>query len=134
MYTICTFSSLDDINDCYDFMKSQASITGYVTKYNLNEFLGIEPMETDKYIGWSREDVLNMRFTTNSEDYTHTLRISDPRPLANLKAPTIQNDNVKLHTAICKELTDLYERKNHDYGDAFHDTLHILGFKRSDNL
>lgn len=28
--------------------------------------------------------------------------------------------NVELHAEICKYLTDLYERKNHDYGDSFH--------------
>lgn len=26
---------------------------------------------------------------------------------------------VEMHASICKELTDLYERKNHDYGDSF---------------
>ena len=26
------------------------------------------------------------------------------------------------HAAICKELTELYARKNHDYGDSFHIT------------
>lgn len=26
---------------------------------------------------------------------------------------------VEMHESICKELTDLYERKNHDYGDSF---------------
>ena len=28
--------------------------------------------------------------------------------------------NVEMHTAICTALTDLYARKNHDYGDSFH--------------
>jgi len=27
------------------------------------------------------------------------------------------------HAEICKELHDLYERKNHDYGDSFHITF-----------
>lgn len=26
---------------------------------------------------------------------------------------------VKKHAEICKEMNDLYERKNHDYGDSF---------------
>ena len=30
------------------------------------------------------------------------------------------NDKVMCHQAICKELNSLYEKKNHDYGDAFH--------------
>lgn len=29
---------------------------------------------------------------------------------------------VSLHSKICEELTKLYERKNHDYGDSFHKT------------
>lgn len=32
------------------------------------------------------------------------------------------DDNVKHHAKICEELTKLYERKNHDYGDSFHQT------------
>lgn len=31
------------------------------------------------------------------------------------------------HAAICKELTDLYARKNHDYGDSFHVTYQKWG-------
>lgn len=31
-------------------------------------------------------------------------------------------DNVSRHSDICKELNELYERKNHDYGDSFHET------------
>ena len=27
---------------------------------------------------------------------------------------------IELHAEICKYLTDLYERKKHDYGDSFH--------------
>lgn len=29
-------------------------------------------------------------------------------------------DNVDVHRKICAELTALYEKKNHDYGDSFH--------------
>lgn len=29
-------------------------------------------------------------------------------------------DKSNLHKKICEELTDLYRRKNHDYGDSFH--------------
>ena len=31
------------------------------------------------------------------------------------------------HAAICKELTELYARKNHDYGDSFHITFQKWG-------
>ena len=34
---------------------------------------------------------------------------------------TYSTKNIKLdkHRAICKELSDIYEKKNHDYGDSF---------------
>lgn len=30
--------------------------------------------------------------------------------------------NIKLHAQLCDYIKDLYVRKNHDYGDSFHDT------------
>ena len=33
-----------------------------------------------------------------------------------------QNDNCVRHHEICEELTRLYSKKNHDYGDSFHVT------------
>lgn len=33
------------------------------------------------------------------------------------------NSKVDRHMEICKALNDLYERKNHDYGDSFHVTF-----------
>ena len=30
---------------------------------------------------------------------------------------------VQRHAQICKEINDLYARKNHDYGDSFHQTF-----------
>lgn len=32
-----------------------------------------------------------------------------------------------MHEAICKELTELYVRKNHDYGDSFHKSFQDFG-------
>lgn len=32
----------------------------------------------------------------------------------------METDNVTMHEKVCDELTDLYRRKNHDYGDSFH--------------
>ena len=29
------------------------------------------------------------------------------------------NKKVEIHAKICQSMTDLYERKNHDYGDSF---------------
>lgn len=35
--------------------------------------------------------------------------------------------NVEHHAAICKDLTALYEKKNHDYGDSFHKSFEEYG-------
>ena len=32
-------------------------------------------------------------------------------------------NDIELHKKICGELTTLFERKNHDYGDSFHQTF-----------
>lgn len=32
----------------------------------------------------------------------------------------METDNVTMHKKVCDELTDLYRRKNHDYGGSFH--------------
>lgn len=39
------------------------------------------------------------------------------------KTPT----KVELHSAVCKYLTDLYERKNKDYGDSFGKSFNEYG-------
>ena len=31
------------------------------------------------------------------------------------------------HMEICKELNDIYDKKNHDYGDSFHKTYEQWG-------
>lgn len=36
-------------------------------------------------------------------------------------------DNFLHHNHICEELYSLYEKKNHDYGDSFHDTYIKFG-------
>lgn len=35
--------------------------------------------------------------------------------------------NIEHHAAICKDLTALYEKKNHDYGDSFHKSFEEYG-------
>lgn len=35
--------------------------------------------------------------------------------------------NIEKHTTICKKLTEIYEKKNHDYGDSFHKTFEEWG-------
>lgn len=35
----------------------------------------------------------------------------------------VRSPKVERHARICKEINDLYERKNHDYGDSFHQTF-----------
>lgn len=32
-------------------------------------------------------------------------------------------NKIEIHHAICDEIKALYERKNHDYGDSFHETF-----------
>lgn len=36
-------------------------------------------------------------------------------------------DRVQKHKDICKELNDIYARKNHDYGNSFGETFDKLG-------
>ena len=36
-------------------------------------------------------------------------------------------DKLKRHKEICKELNEIYEAKNHDYGDSFGETFKKLG-------
>ena len=36
---------------------------------------------------------------------------------------TTTKTNVQLHREVCEEINDLYARKNHDYGDSFHQTF-----------
>lgn len=31
-------------------------------------------------------------------------------------------NKVEMHKKLCLDLNDIYERKNHDYGDSFHET------------
>lgn len=38
-----------------------------------------------------------------------------------------QNNNCIMHHKICEELTALYRKKNHDYGDSFHITFQKWG-------
>lgn len=36
---------------------------------------------------------------------------------------TTTKTKVQMHREICEEINDLYDRKNHDYGDSFHQTF-----------
>ena len=42
--------------------------------------------------------------------------------LCNVKGQLLQKEvtSVEVHQQVCKNLTSLYARKNHDYGDSFH--------------
>ena len=35
------------------------------------------------------------------------------------------------HASVCKELNELYSRKNHDYGDSFHESFEKYGLTMS---
>lgn len=36
-------------------------------------------------------------------------------------------DKIQMHKILCEELNEIYEKKNHDYGDSFGDTFNKLG-------
>ena len=36
-------------------------------------------------------------------------------------------EKIKMHKNICKELNEMYEKKNNDYGDSFGKTFELLG-------
>ena len=38
-----------------------------------------------------------------------------------------QNNQCVMHSQICNELTELYRKKNHDYGDSFHKSYKEFG-------
>lgn len=40
----------------------------------------------------------------------------------------VKNTKPQRHGQLCQELNDLYTRKNHDYGDSFHQTFLEEGF------
>lgn len=42
-----------------------------------------------------------------------------------------QNNQCVMHKKICDELTELYRKKNHDYGDSFHQEYVEDGLKVS---
>ena len=41
------------------------------------------------------------------------------------------NDKVQKHDEICREINELYAKKNHDYGDSFGQTFKEEGFAMS---
>ncbi len=38
-----------------------------------------------------------------------------------------ENNKCVMHSNVCKELTELYRKKNHDYGDSFHKSFQEFG-------
>ncbi len=38
-----------------------------------------------------------------------------------------QNNQCVMHSQICNELTELYRKKNHDYGDSYHKSYKEFG-------
>ena len=44
--------------------------------------------------------------------------------MTQIRTPT----KVERHAALCNELNTLYDRKNHDYGDSFHQTFLEEGY------
>lgn len=55
-----------------------------------------------------------------------SLLLHEMLPMARAELREVQADtdeNVQAHARICRELSDMYARKNHDYGDSFHQTF-----------
>ena len=48
---------------------------------------------------------------------------TDGLALLPVTSNTKVNPKVKLHADVCRYLNDLYAKKNHDYGDSFHQTF-----------
>lgn len=73
------------------------------------EWIDNNPKEAAKLMGWEEveEELENTNATTN---LTHTSNIAD------------------LHTIICNELSELYAKKNADYGDSFHQSFEEEGW------
>lgn len=56
-----------------------------------------------------------------------TLVIEDIERFGKKFEKSFRDENVKRHYEICTELNDLYDRKNHDYGNSFGETYKKLG-------
>ena len=41
------------------------------------------------------------------------------------------NSKVERHKRLCDEINQIYEKKNHDYGDSFHETFEEEGMAMS---
>lgn len=39
-----------------------------------------------------------------------------------------QNNQCVMHSQICNELTEIYRKKNHDYGDSYHKSFQKWGW------
>lgn len=81
---------------------------------------------------FSCQDDIHVCFQEECSAYEEGESYMDPKKM-NLEtgcedARIIPEGNVGEHHEICTELNKLYERKNHDYGDSFHQTFLEEGF------
>lgn len=93
----------DSQKDC-DYCELREPIKQYKgTKRPCHEYARAHPNEAARLMGYEVVDDL-LEPTKHKEE-------------ANM------DQKVQLHKKICGELTTLFERKNHDYGDSFHQTF-----------
>lgn len=130
-----SFSTSEEMHEVFDRCRERIQEYGYLTVFDLYDILG-RPCDVyhSMYIGWPTLDHIETLDNHYNRDYKLTFPDPVSLPLDSIYKPTVSSeqnaklDNVERHEAICKELTDLYARKIHDYGDAFHDTYLEEGF------
>lgn len=94
----------DSKKDC-DYCELRKPIKQYKgTKRPCHEYARAHPHEAARLMGY---EVLEDDFL---EPTKHKEEVN-------------MDQQVQLHKKICGELTTLFERKNHDYGDSFHQTF-----------
>lgn len=119
-----TFDSEKEAEEFCNQCKQIIEKYGVLTNADILDILGKAAGFEDMRIGWFSLDGVPMCCNFQKQEYT--VYFPNPVNLSTSKGETLSN--VKRHAEICKELTSLYERKNHDYGDAFHDTFLEEGF------
>lgn len=84
---------------------------------------GIEAIEVETAEMIPPEDIKEVRIgkqLTVKWDNRGGVTARTPEEQAKNPVDTVKPPNVLRHRKICEELNRLYERKNHDYGDSFH--------------
>lgn len=127
MYNI-NFDSLKDAQDTLTAMQTLLSVAGEVILADFHELYDTSSTYEDYGRGWSNLDNAQIKEATGYSGHTYyILSLPDVIDL-DCDGTETEVSNVERHADICSELNALYERKNHDYGDAFHQTWLEEGF------